>query len=769
MSPRQIPGLVPLLASLLLASCGTAQPTARPPAETAGPDYLNTALPFRARVADLVDRMTPVEKIAQLSHLAPAIERLGVRAYEPGFNNPYAGGKNMFVPGEVYARFAEEKPWRSPASWDAFAGRTGCLDGGYWGEALHGLARSGLATVFPQAIGLASSWNPELLERVTTAISDEALVHHKVYGKPLVFWSPTINMLRDPRWGRTEEAYSEDPYLQSRMAVAFVRGLQGDHPKYLKTVATPKHFVANNSEFNRHFGNSVVPERQLREYYFPAYKAAIQEGGASSVMAAYNAVNGIPVSANRRLLTDVLRREWGFDGFVVSDCGAISDIPHQHKYETDRERAVALAVKAGLEIECETCETEQMLYDRYLPGALEKGYLTEADLDTAVSRVFLARFRLGEFDPPEMNPYSQIDESKLDSREHRELSLEAARQSMVLLRNEGGLLPLSKDQRVAVVGPYADQIELGAYSGTPSFTITPVEGVRAAVGPANTYFAEGVTPTAALPGSIARAVAMARAADVAVVVLGTNQQIASEHQDRDDLAVPAAQQELLEAVRAANPNTVLVLMSGIPLAVNWAQDNVPAILEAWFPGQAGGQAIAEVLFGDVNPAGRLPVTFYRGVDDLPALDDYDIEKGRTYWYYEGDNVLYPFGYGLSYTEFSYGDLRLPQTARLSDATDQITVELTVQNRGSRDGDEVVQLYVRDPESALKQPRRKLRRFARVSIPAGQSRTVSFELDRADFAYWNETKNDWDIEPGAFEVMVGASSEDIRQRRTLTVE
>ena len=735
----------------------------------APPPYLNTDLSFEQRVEDLVERMTLAEKISQLSHLAPGIDRLSVDAYEPTFNNPYRDGQNMFVPANLRDEFAEHKPWRTPEAWDKVEGGNSCLDEGYWGEALHGLARSGLATVFPQAIGMASTWNPALIKEVTTAISDEARVHNKVYGKKLTFWSPTINMLRDPRWGRTEEAYSEDPYLQSRMAVAFVQGLQGDHPRYLKAIATPKHFVANNSEFNRHYGNSVVSDRQLREYYFPAYKAAIQEGGAFSLMAAYNAVNGTPVSANRYLLTDVLRNEWGFKGYVVSDCGAISDIPHKHKYETDREKAVAMAVKAGMEIECETCETEQFLYDRYLPGAVAKGYITEEEIDVAVKRVFLARFRLGEFDPADMNPYNEVDIAKLDCQEHRDLALRTAHQSMVLLKNDNKLLPLdpAKVGKVAVIGPYADAVEFGAYSGTPSHVITPVEAIRGKLGFDRTLFQEGSEPTRSLPGSTERAVRAAAEADVAIVVLGTNQQIASEHQDRDDLAVPPAQQALLEKIRAVNPNTVLVLMSGIPLAVNWAEENVPAIVEAWFPGQAGGQAIADVIFGDVNPAGRLPVTFYRGVEDLPALDDYDIEKGRTYWYYEGD-VLYPFGYGLSYTSFNYANLQAGKSVNFG-KKDSYRLSFDLTNSGARDGDEVVQVYIRDVKSPLPQPRRKLREFRRVSLKAGKKSTVSFDLNQEDFSFWNTEKGAWDVEKGEFEIMIGSSSEDIRLKKTIRVK
>ena len=315
-------------------------------------------------------------------------------------------------------------------------------------------------------------------------------------GLHLNYWSPTINMLRDPRWGRTEEGYSEDPYLQGSMAVAYVKGMQGDDPNYLKTVATVKHFVANNSEVNRHDGSSEIPERQLREYYFPAFKAAITEGNVESVMGAYNALNGTPACANPWLLTDVLRNDWGFEGFVVSDCGAISDLVHTHHFETDPEKAVALAVKAGCDMECETCETEQLLYDKYLPGAVAKGYISEEEIDLAVQRIFRIRFLLGEFDPAELNPYNKIPESKLDSEEHRELALKAAQESIILLKNEKQLLPLSSSEikNIALIGQYADKVEFGGYSGTPSYKITPFDGIREKIGSSKVIFAEGCHP-----------------------------------------------------------------------------------------------------------------------------------------------------------------------------------------------------------------------------------------------------------------------------------
>jgi len=366
------------LAMALLVSCQSSNTPS---------DYQNPDLPVDIRVEDLVSGMTLEEKISQMSHLAPGIERLGVQAYDPNFINPlWVDEHPDYGDLDEMEEEMKNRPWENLEYWEG-----GCLDGGWWNEALHGVARAGLATAFPQSIGLGSTWNPDLMERAMEVSSTEARVHHNVYNKKLTYWSPTINILRDPRWGRNEESYSEDPYLLSRMAVAFVKGFQGYDEKYLKAIATVKHFVANNSEYNRHTGSSDVDERWLREYYLPAFKAAITEAGAYSVMSAYNAVNGVPVSANPWLLTDILRGEWGFKGYVVSDCGAVSDVVHGHHFETDPEKAVALTAKSGTDLECETCETEQFLYDKYLPGAFEKGYITEADLDVNVKRLFRAR------------------------------------------------------------------------------------------------------------------------------------------------------------------------------------------------------------------------------------------------------------------------------------------------------------------------------------------------------------------------------------------
>lgn len=741
------------------------------------PAYKNSQLPLEERVKDLVSRMTVEEKISQMSHLAPGIERLDVIPYEPNFDNPFMKDGHPDYSQDELNEKKELRAWENYEYWEEGS----CLDGGWWNEALHGVARAGLATSFPQGIALGSTWDPDLIQKCMDAASTEARVHNNVYGKKLTYWSPTINILRDPRWGRNEESYSEDPYLLSRMAVAFVKGFQGNDPKYLKAVATVKHFVANNSEYNRHTGSSDISERWLREYYLQAFKAAITEGGAFSVMSAYNAVNGVPASANSWLLNDVLRGEWGFRGYVVSDCGAVSDVVHNHKYETDPEKAVAMTAKAGTDLECETCESEQFMYDKYLLNAYKKGYISEADLDKNVTRLFRARFLLGEFDPPEKVPFTKIPRSKLDCQQHRDLALQAAREAMILLKNENNILPLDKKsiKKIAVIGPNADIVELGGYSGSPSVRISPLDGIREKMqGLARVTFSRGCSIMGkeeigwdeekdrpifnALDEreSIRRAANLAAGSDVAILFVGTNLSVANEAADRTDLHLPGNQLELVKKVYAANPRTVVVLINGMPLTINWVNKNIPAIVEAWYAGQAQGAAIADVLFGDYNPAGRLPVTFYKSVDELPPLGDYDISKGRTYWFNK-NKVLYPFGHGLSYTRFAYSNLHISKNTLLSADKNEISINVDVKNTGQKAGDEVVQVYVRDLQSTVIQPVKRLRGFRRIHLSAGESKTVSFKMSNDDFSFWDEKRKKWVIEPGEFEVQVGGSSQDIR--------
>ena len=727
------------------------------------PAYRNTSLSVDKRVEDLVSRMTLKEKIDQMSHLAPAIERLGVQAYDPIFENPLE--EESIYPPEEIKFFKKHKPWENREYWDEI-----CMDGGWWNEALHGVARAGKATAFPQSIGMGSTWNPMLIEKMASVTSTEARIHNNVYGKKLTYWSPTINILRDPRWGRTEESYSEDPYLLSQMATAFVRGFQGDHPKYLKAIATVKHFAANNSEFNRHTGSSDVSERFLREYYLPAFKAAVTEGGVYSIMGAYNAVNGVPSCANEWLMTDLLRDEWGFQGYVVSDCGAISDIPNKHKYETNPEKAVAMAVKAGTDLECETCESEQFMYDKHLLAAVKKGYISEKVIDRAVKRLFRARFLLGEFDPDDKVPYTDIPRSKLECKEHRKLSAQVARESMVLLKNENDILPLDKESldQVAAIGPNANVTRLGGYSGSPSVKISPLEGLKNELGnQVDVEFARGCSILGKKETgwdeekdepiykqldeskSIRKAAELAGESDVSILFVGTSLEVANEAADRSDLNLPGNQLKLIKEVYEANPNTIVVLINGMPLGINWVDKNIPGILEAWYPGQKGGTAIADVLFGNYNPAGRLPVTFYKDVGQLPPLADYDITKGRTYWFLEKE-PLYPFGYGLSYTTFEYTNLKYPSEIHNGESF-EVGVEVT--NTGNRAGDEVVQLYLSDRKASLPVAKRKLQAFRRIHLDKGKTKTVTFELSPKNLAFVNETGS-WIVEPGEFLISVG---------------
>ena len=722
--------LLPLLAWSAIA--------ARLAAQTA--DYVNPALPVGRRVDDLVSRMTLEEKVSQMQDVAPAIERLGVPEYN------------------------------------------------WWNEALHGVARSGLATSFPQAIGLAATWDDSLMFRMATVISDEARAKYHEYVRAgsrqryqgLTFWSPNINLFRDPRWGRGQETYGEDPFLTGRLAVQFIRGMQGDDPKYLKTVATVKHFAVHSGpEPERHTFDAVVSERDLRESYLPHFEAGIREGHAYSLMCAYNRVDGKAACGSDMLLKDILRGDWGFKGYVVSDCGAIDDVYARHKVVATSAEAAALAVKTGTDLECGRVYAN-------LVDAVKQGLITEQQIDTAVKRLFLARFKLGMFDPPDSVRWTRIPFAVVDQPAHAALARQAARESIVLLKNAGGVLPLRKDLRaLAVIGPNADEWRtlLGNYNGTPSDPVTPLRGIREAVTPrTHVLYARGSVLAEGLPGSepvpaeqlAAEAVAVARQADAVVLCLGLTSQLEGEEMrveiegfrggDRTRIDLPAPQRRLLERAVAVGKPTVLVLVNGSALAVNWAEAHVPAIVEAWYGGQAAGSALADVLFGDYNPGGRLPVTFYKSVEDLPPFDDYRM-TGRTYRFFTG-TPLYPFGYGLSYTTFAYQNLRT--SADTLAAADTLTVRVDVTNTGKRAGDEVVQLYARHLGSSVARPREDLRGYRRITLQAGATGTVELSLPASSLAYWNSQMHRWVVEDEPVEIAVGASSADIRLRRTVRV-
>jgi len=671
--------------------------------------------------------MTLEEKVLQMQNAAPAIERLGIPAYD------------------------------------------------WWNEALHGVARAGYATVFPQAIGLAATWDTKLMHQVADVISTEARAKHHEFIRNnqharyegLTFWSPNINIFRDPRWGRGQETYGEDPYLTARLGVEFVKGLQGNDPRYFKVIATPKHYAVHSGpEPERHGFDAKAYERDLRETYLPAFRATIVEGKADSVMCAYNRTNEEPCCANKRLMTDILRGEWGFNGYVVSDCGAISDIWKGHKFAKTEAEASALAVRAGTDL---TCGGEYAS----LIQALKQGLITEAEIDTALKRLMTARFRLGMFDPPEMVPYARIPFSQNDTPEHRQLALQSARESIVLLKNANATLPLRKDLKsIAVIGPNADAPEVlwGKYNGRPSRLITPLAGIKNAVS-ADTkiVYAAGSTLAGGSPQAdkmIEEAVKAARESDASVLVLGLSSKLEGEEMkvdvpgfhggDRTDLSLPQSQEALLKAVVATGKPVVVVLLSGSAIAVNWANDHAPAILQAWYPGGEGGTAIADVLFGDYNPAGRLPVTFYKSVDQLPPFTDYSMQ-GRTYRYFKGE-PLYPFGYGLSYTRFAYSNLRVNSVK----AREPVKATVDVTNTGEREGDEVVQLYLTDVAASVPVPIRTLVGFERISLRPREKRSVTFTITPRQMSLIDNNDKRV-IEPGEFLISVGGSQQGLRGR------
>jgi len=827
------------------------------------PPFQNSKLPLDDRVKDLVSRMTPDEKVSQMMNSAVAIDRLGIPAYD------------------------------------------------WWSECLHGVARAGIATVFPQAIGLASTWDQDLLHDVATAISNEARAKHHEFIRRgmrarymgLTFWSPNINLFRDPRWGRGMETYGEDPYLTGRMAVQFIQGLQGDDPRYLKVVATAKHYAVHSGpESTRHTFDAQISERDLRESYLPHFEVSIIEGHAFSVMCAYNRFEGDACCGSPLLLEKILREEWGFAGYVVSDCGAIDDIYRTHKIVPTAAEAAALSVRAGTDLECGSTY-------RGLKQALSQGLITESEINTAVTRLFTARFKLGMFDPPGMVPFARIPYRVVDGGAHQDLAVKTARESMVLLKNDGSALPLRKDlSSIAVIGPNANDVEvlLGNYNGTPSHPITPLQGIRnkvssktrvtyalgcdwaenlpsfeliptsaffSSTGPVRqkglkgeyfnnrdfkgtpvftridpqvdfnwtdgtpdkrirndfnfavrwtgelvapatgdyalagygmsgfriyladkllTRFESGHQPSKnsaqvtlqaghaypirieyyvmggdahmqllwTVPGRDLekKAVQVASQADAVVMVMGLSPRLEGEEMrvdvegfssgDRLDLELPALQEKLLQTIQKLGKPVVLVLLNGSALAVNWAAEHVPAIVEAWYPGQAAGTALADVLFGDADPGGRLPVTFYKSIDQLPPFDDYSM-AGRTYRFFSSE-PLFPFGFGLSYTRFKYSNLELP---KIVTADQQFRASVIVQNTGNRAGDEVVQLYLTHETASVPVPIRSLQGFRRISLKPGEWRKVEFTLTPDQLSVLDKDLNH-SLEPGILQVAVG---------------
>lgn len=703
------------------------------------PVYLDEKRSFAERARDLVSRMTLEEKTSQMMHQSPAIPRLGIPSYN------------------------------------------------WWGEALHGVARAGVATLFPQAIALAATFDADLLFRVAQVIATEARAKfhefqrqgdHGIY-KGLTFWSPNINIFRDPRWGRGHETYGEDPYLTGRLAVAFIRGLQGDDPRYLKTAACAKHFAVHSGpESLRHSFNAVVTPKDLRETYLPAFKECVREAGVEAVMGAYNRVNGEPCCGSNTLLRRILREEWGFQGHVVSDCWAIKDFHENHEVTRTALESVALAVNSGCDLNCGNMYANLLL-------AHKEGLVTEETIDQAVTRLMMTRMKLGLFDQEQQHPYTQIPYEMNDCDEHRRLALEVAKQSLVLLKNENNLLPLDKNaiKTLAVIGPNADSREAlaGNYCGTASQYVTLLDGIRAAVRPdTRIFYAPGChlyrdreQGLAEPHDRLAEAIAAGMRSDVIILCLGLDPGLEGEEGDtsnefasgdKPDLELPKVQQQLLKQLVGLGKPVILVLVSGSALAVTWADEHVPAIIQAFYPGAAGGTALAALLFGEYSPSGRLPVTFYRTTAELPDFEDYSMAN-RTYRYMQNE-ALYPFGYGLSYTRFQYSQLELSNT--ILPAGSDLECRVKVKNIGQCDAAETVQLYLKDVEASVTVPRWQLRGIKKLFLKAGEEIEVQFTLTPRQMALI-DYNGKCILEPGKFTVFVGGSQPDERSRQLTGTE
>uniref|UniRef100_UPI004047145D glycoside hydrolase family 3 C-terminal domain-containing protein n=1 Tax=Mariniflexile sp. TaxID=1979402 RepID=UPI004047145D len=848
-------GLILAIILIMVASCKTNEKEIK----TYAFKFQNTSLPVEERVQDLISQMTLQEKVSQMRYDAPAIERLGVPEYN------------------------------------------------WWNESLHGVARAGEATVFPQGIGMGATWNAPLIFEMGTAVSDEARAkHHKFISEGkrgiyqgLTFWTPNINIFRDPRWGRGQETYGEDPYLTSRIGVNYIKGLQGNDPKYLKVVATAKHFAVHSGpEKSRHKDNYQTSNKDLYETYLPAFEAAVKEAKVHSVMCAYNRFRDEACCGSNLLLHKILRDDWGFDGYVVSDCWAINDFwePGKHELVKTPEEASALAVSRGTDLNCGDC------YDPYLKEAVLKKMIDEEKIDLALTRLMTARFKLGMFDPEADVKWSKIPYDVVASQEHYDLSKKIARESMVLLKNENHTLPLSKNiKSIAIIGPNADSKPalLGNYHGTPNNYNTPLKAITDKLPNATINYALGSDiamgwPTLnTIPASVLKngnnnglkgayfknrnwegtpeftrndgvvdfiwtidrpiknlktdtfsvkwtgqlvpnesgiyrigfrasnavklyfdndlkfeftddhepktqyfdmdlkagkshdikieyynyhadpqaqfvwakmdqdlltpALEAAKKSEVVVLCLGLSPDIEGEEMpvllegfdkgDRSDITLPKTQMELMKKIQALGKPTILVLMNGSALAVNWAADNIPAILEAWYPGEFGGNAIADVLFGDYNPAGRLPITFYKSVKDLPDFKNYNMEN-RTYKYFKGD-PLFPFGHGLSYTNFTYTNLNISNEVVVND---DIKVSVEVKNTGALAGDEVVQLYV-SHVGKVDVATRTLVGFERIHLNAGETKILTYSISPKQYALIGADGNTL-LEPGALTISIG---------------
>lgn len=685
---------------------------------------------YKERARQLVAQMTLEEKVRQMVHAAPAIERLGIKAYN------------------------------------------------WWNESLHGVARAGTATVFPQAIGLAATFNEDLLEEIADAIATEGRAKFNMqqqYGdtdiyKGLTFWSPNVNIFRDPRWGRGHETYGEDPYLTSRLAVRYIQGLQGDDPNYLKAAACAKHFAVHSGpEGLRHSFNAVVSKQDLYETYLPAFEACVKEAHVEAVMGAYNRTNGEPCCGSELLLERILRGEWGFDGHVVSDCWAIKDFHEHHKVTESAIESVVLAVSKGCDLNCGGLFV-------LLKDAVEQGLIAEELIDQAVTRLMTTRMKLGLFDDPEKVPFSSIRYTEVDSAGMRELNLKAARASLVLLKNENQLLPLDKSKlkTVGVIGPNANNRRalVGNYEGTASRYITPLEGIQDYLGDeVRVLYSEGcdlfkekVSALSAGNDRISEVKAVCAESDVVIVCLGLDAGLEGEEGDtgnefasgdKPDLRFPGLQETVLKTAYESGKPVILLVLAGSAMDLSWADRHIPAIVQCWYPGAQGGRAIAELLFGEFSPEGKLPVTFYASTEELPDFTDYAM-KGRTYRYMQNE-ALYPFGFGLSYTDFAV-DRVAADTDRITEAGVKITA--TIRNCGKMAGSETLQVYVKAEREGT--PNAQLKALKKVRLAPQEEQEVTLHLPREAFGLCDED-GIRRIHAGRYSVYVGTSQPDTRSR------
>jgi beta-glucosidase len=682
--------------------------------------YLDTSLSFAERAKDLVGRLTLEEKVSLMNHPARGVPRLNIPAYN------------------------------------------------YWSEALHGVGRNGRATVFPQAIGMAATWDKELIHRIASAIGDEgrakyhAALRRNGYTdqyQGLNFWSPNVNIFRDPRWGRGQETWGEDPFLTGEMASAFVKGLQGDHPRYLKAAACAKHYAVHSGpEKDRHVFNAIVTKRELYDTYLPAFKKLVTEAKVEAVMGAYNRTLDEVCCASKLLIEEILRGEWDFQGHFVSDCGALSDFHLNHKVTKDATESAALALQGGCDLGCDHVFNE-------IPEAIQRGLITEADVDRSLERTLGTRFKLGMFDPPEEVPFTSIPPDVVACEDHRQLAYRTATEAVVLLKNKDNILPIKPStKKIFVTGPTATSVEvlLGNYYGFNNQMITLLEGITGRVpeGMGMEYTSGALLKH---PREIKStwAPGMAQSADFAIVCAGISSFLEGEegesllspmNGDRDSISLPESQVNYIRELAIHGVKIVLVLTGGSPIALGEVEDMVDAILFVWYPGMEGGRAVADVLFGDVSPAGKLPVTFPKSLDQLPAFDDYSM-KGRTYRYMT-EEPLYPFGFGLSYSCFEYSDLQLDTTEFAPG--DSLNVSVTLHNRGDRDAAEVVQFYLSDLQASTIVPLHHLVGFERVVLKAGESRTVTFTLTPEMMSFYDDDGK-LTLEPGEFCLEVGGCS------------